>query len=121
MLNIPAGDARAMEIVSAIQSGDVATLQGLLSQDPALATARIVDGHGTARTLLHVAADWPGHFPNGPATVAALIAAGADVWDFVRRFSARADDMGYTALATRFRSLLARHGRPSGPRKAMGA
>src|SRR5438270_165160 len=37
-----------------------------------------------------------------------LIAAGADVWDFVRRFSARADDMGYTALATRFRSLLAR-------------
>jgi len=79
MLNIPAGDARAIEIVSAIQSGDVATLQGLLSQDPALATARIVDRHGTARTLLHVAADWPGHFPNGPATVAALIAAGADV------------------------------------------
>jgi diguanylate cyclase (GGDEF)-like protein/putative nucleotidyltransferase with HDIG domain len=50
-----------------------------------------------------------------------LIAAGADVWDFVRRFSARADDMGYTALATRFRSLLARHGRSSGPARAMGA
>ena len=50
-----------------------------------------------------------------------LTAAGADVWDFVRRFSARADDMGYTALATRFRSLLARHGRSSGPRRAMGA
>ena len=50
-----------------------------------------------------------------------LIAAGADVWDFVRRFSGRADDMGYTALATRFRSLLARHGRTSGPLRAMGA
>jgi ankyrin repeat protein len=32
-----------------------------------------------SRTLLHVAADWPGHYPNGAATVAALIAAGADV------------------------------------------
>ena len=51
----------------------------------------------------------------------ALIAAGADVWDFVRRFSGRADDMGYTALATRFRSLLARHGRTSGPARALGA
>ncbi|HEY2375368.1 MAG TPA: tetratricopeptide repeat protein [Gemmatimonadaceae bacterium] len=51
----------------------------------------------------------------------ALIAAGADVWDFVRRFSQRADDLGYTALATRFRSLLARHGRSSGGRHAMGA
>ena len=32
-----------------------------------------------SRTLLHVATDWPGHFPNGAATVAALIEAGADV------------------------------------------
>ena len=32
-----------------------------------------------SRTLLHVATDWPGHFPNGPATVFALIEAGADV------------------------------------------
>jgi ankyrin repeat protein len=26
-----------------------------------------------------VATDWPGHFPNGPAIVAVLVAAGADV------------------------------------------
>ena len=32
-----------------------------------------------ARSLLHVATDWPGHFPNGPATIAALVEAGADV------------------------------------------
>jgi ankyrin repeat protein len=29
--------------------------------------------------LLHVATDWPGHFPNGAATVVALIEYGADV------------------------------------------
>jgi ankyrin repeat protein len=29
--------------------------------------------------LLHVATDWPGHFPNGTETVAALVQAGADV------------------------------------------
>ena len=32
-----------------------------------------------SRTLLHVATDWPGHFPNGAATVAAIVEAGADV------------------------------------------
>ena len=32
-----------------------------------------------SRTLLHVATDWPGHFPNGAATIAALVEAGADV------------------------------------------
>ena len=31
------------------------------------------------RTLLHVATDWPGHFPGVAATVAALVEAGADV------------------------------------------
>lgn len=33
--------------------------------------------HGP-RSPLHVAADWPGHFPIGPATVRLLIEAGAD-------------------------------------------
>jgi Ankyrin repeat len=31
------------------------------------------------RTLLHAAADRPGHFPNGPDVVAYIVAAGADV------------------------------------------
>jgi len=30
-----------------------------------------------SRTLLHVVTDWPGHFPDGAATVAALAGAGA--------------------------------------------
>ena len=34
---------------------------------------------GDERTALHVLTDWPGHFPNGRAVVATLVAAGADV------------------------------------------
>ncbi len=70
----------AVAAVEAIHNGKVESLARLLSQNPGLATAR-VRGSGTgekARTLLHVATDWPGHFPNGAATVAALIAHGAD-------------------------------------------
>jgi ankyrin repeat protein len=68
-------EARAAAAVAAIRSGDVAQLRRLLAADPALAGAR-VDG---SRTLLHVATDWPGHFPRAAASVAALIEAGADV------------------------------------------
>lgn len=68
-------------MVEAIHSGDVPTLQRLLAQNPGLATARLGDDDpsGMSRTLLHVATDWPGRFPHGAATVAALIEAGADV------------------------------------------
>lgn len=78
-LRIPAGDARAIATVEAIRDGDVAGLRHLLASHPGLAQARVVDASGVARTLLHVAADWPGHFPNGPETVAVLVAAGAEV------------------------------------------
>ena len=61
--------------VKAIQTGDVDGLRDMLREDPGLATARL-DG---IRTLLHVAADWPGHFPNNVATVVTLIEHGADV------------------------------------------
>ena len=70
-----------MAAVEAIHKGDVASLTCLLSENPGLATASL-GGCGSgemSRTLLHVATDWPGHFPNGAATVAALIAHGADV------------------------------------------
>ena len=79
MLSIQADDARAVALVAAIHSGDVETLQRLFRDNPDLATARIVDRRGVSRTLLHIVADWPGHFPNGPQTVAILVAAGADV------------------------------------------
>jgi uncharacterized protein len=62
-------------IGDAIRAGDVATLQRLVSADPNLARARI-DGK---RTLLHVATDWPGHFPNVRETITVLVKYGADV------------------------------------------
>ena len=79
MLSLQANDARAVALVAAIQSGDVETLRPLLRDSPEVATARVVDRRGVSRTLLHVVADWPGHFPKGPQTVAILVAAGADV------------------------------------------
>ena len=63
--------------VTAIHRGDVPALQQLLADHPDLATSR-KPGDGGGRTLLHVATDWPGHFPNVVATIGTLIAAGAD-------------------------------------------
>jgi ankyrin repeat protein len=60
--------------VDAVKEGDLNALNRLLDAHPELARLRSVDG----RTLLHHAADWPGHFPNGAAVVAALIASGAN-------------------------------------------
>ena len=54
-------------------------LRQVLSGDPDLVTARIVDDRGVGRTLLHIAADWPGHLPSVARTVAVLVEAGADV------------------------------------------
>jgi tetratricopeptide (TPR) repeat protein len=51
----------------------------------------------------------------------ALIDAGADVWEFVTRFSHRVDEMAYGGLSARFRALYARAGRTSGQRRAIGA
>ena len=79
LLSIQADDARAVALVAAIQSGDVETLQRHIRDNPDLPTARVVDSRGVSRTLLHIAADWPGHFPNGSHTVAILVEAGADV------------------------------------------
>jgi ankyrin repeat protein len=74
-------DPLAVAAVTAIHAGDVAALRRLLEEHAGLANARIGsdDTSGITRTLLHVATDWPGHFPNGAETVAALAAAGADV------------------------------------------
>lgn len=61
--------------VEAIHSGNLEPLKQLLDKNPNLIKTTI-DGQ---RTLLHVATDWPGHFPNNAATVALLIKYGADV------------------------------------------
>jgi uncharacterized protein len=81
MAAIDTRDPLAVAVVEAIHSGDVETLKRLLRENPGLATARLGDDdpEGMSRTLLHVVTDWPGHFPNGAAAVAALVEAGADV------------------------------------------
>ena len=71
-------DPTAVALKHAIHSGGVEGLKTLLAGDPRRANARIVDEKGAARTLLHLAADWPGFYPSGAVIVAALIAAGAD-------------------------------------------
>jgi ankyrin repeat protein len=68
--------------VQAIHEGDVEGLRRLLAEHPDLARAALGSrdcANGMTRSLLHVVTDWPGHFPRGPETVEALIAAGADV------------------------------------------
>jgi len=63
--------------VAVIRTGDVLALRQLLAVHPGLAARRLPDD-GCGRTLLHVATDWPGHFPNVAATIATLVDAGAD-------------------------------------------
>ncbi|HEX5086143.1 MAG TPA: ankyrin repeat domain-containing protein [Blastocatellia bacterium] len=79
MLNIPANDPRAVAVISAIHTGNLVELDRLLGDNPGLASARIVDAQEVSRTLLHIATDWPGHFPNVAKTITALAAAGSDV------------------------------------------
>lgn len=81
MPTISAESALAVAVVNAIQRGRIEELRRLLAANPWLATARVgaEASGGEARTLLHVVADWPGHFPRGAATVKLLVAAGAEV------------------------------------------
>jgi uncharacterized protein len=86
MLTINTHTPLAVAAVEAIHTGDLDALRRLLTEHPDLATARLGDhDHGNdtgmTRSLLHVVTDWPGHFPNRAATVALLVAAGADVND----------------------------------------
>src|SRR5258708_27313762 len=75
MQTLSPDDPLATAAVDAIHKGDVEALKSLLDANPALVTARI----GGSRTLLHIATDWPGHFPNVAATIAELVDHGGDV------------------------------------------
>ena len=68
---------RSAALAAAIRTGDVASLQQILSANPALASLPLGGSLGS-RTPLYVVADWPGYFPNGPQIVRMLIEAGAD-------------------------------------------
>lgn len=74
-------DALAVAVTRAIRQGDISGLRTLLTENPGLATAAIgaPGPGGMRRSLLHVATDWPGHFPNNALTVQLLVDHGADV------------------------------------------
>jgi ankyrin repeat protein len=75
---LPDDDSTAIALKEAIQTGDLVRLEQLLVAQPGLARVRLCSKKGASRTLLHVATDWPGYFPNGPAIVEILVAAGAN-------------------------------------------
>src|SRR6266403_1471821 len=78
MLTLHHDDPIAVALVTAIRAGEVPSLQHMLEEHPGVAVGRIQDKKGGLRTLLHVATDWPGHFPSGAAVVSLLIRSGAN-------------------------------------------
>jgi uncharacterized protein len=78
MVVLTPGDDNGLALVQAIRCGDLDRLERLLAGSDGLAGAWIGDRRGGARSLLHVATDWPGYFPNGPQVVRMLVWAGAD-------------------------------------------
>ena len=68
---------KAAALVAAIRTGDVDSVRLLLEESPEL-TSSPLGGPWESRTALHVVADWPGYFPNGPELVQILVEAGAD-------------------------------------------
>jgi ankyrin repeat protein len=77
-MTLAGDDPVAVELLLAIRGGDVATVERLLAQHPGLERVRVAGRRGGWRTPLHMVADWPGFFPNGPEIVRLLAAAGAD-------------------------------------------
>jgi ankyrin repeat protein len=70
-------DSEIKNVIATIHAGDLATLQRLLADNPGFAASRL-GGIAKGCTPLHIVADWPGYFPNGPKIVRMLIEAGAD-------------------------------------------
>jgi ankyrin repeat protein len=67
--------AMCTDVVDAIHRGDIPALESFLTGAPQAARDRI-DGQ---RTLLHIATDWPGHFPNVEQTIRLLVEHGAEL------------------------------------------
>lgn len=82
---IAVDDPRAVAVTEAIHMGDIGGLRSLLDEHPELVRCEfgLTDDTGEpcvmTRTILHVATDWPGHFPNNAETVRVLIGVGAAV------------------------------------------
>lgn len=71
-------DPDLVHFAEMVRAGDVEGVKELLAERPSLATERHGDEH-ESRTALHIATDWPGHFPRVAETIAVLVDAGAPV------------------------------------------
>jgi ankyrin repeat protein len=71
-------DPAVHALTAAIQAGALDELARILDADPELASGLVGDER-QARGALHVATDFPGHFPNTAAVIALLVERGADV------------------------------------------
>ena len=65
-------------LVDAIHGGDVQSSGRLVAASPQLVNGPLGGPYKT-RTVLHIVADWPGYFPNGPEIARLLLAAGVDL------------------------------------------
>ncbi len=64
-------------MVRAIHGGDIESVRRLIVAFPELVIGPL-GGPLRTRSTLHIVADWPGYFPNGPEIARMLLAAGAD-------------------------------------------
>jgi uncharacterized protein len=71
-------DPLVVALTDLIQRGDVEGLGKLLAEEPSLAEERF-GSNVESRAALHIATDWPGHFPRVAETIATLVTAGAAI------------------------------------------
>jgi hypothetical protein len=69
-------DALVVAMTRMIREGDPDALAALLTAHPELAAERFGDAE-MSRTAVHIATDWPGHFPRVAETIRVLVRAGA--------------------------------------------
>lgn len=69
---------RVSSLTRAIREGDLPALAEVLSTFPTLAGERFGNNE-ESWTALHIATDWPGHFPRVDETIALLVSSGAPI------------------------------------------
>ncbi len=71
-------DPIVRSLTELVRTGETERLAALLAEHPLLASERFGDAM-MSRTALHVATDWPGHYPAVGETIAVLVGGGAPV------------------------------------------
>ena len=72
-------DPMAVELMAALERGDVERLRRLVAAHAELACRVVENAKGGGRTPLHLFADWPGRKPNPAAIMQTFIEAGVDL------------------------------------------